>query len=107
MHWVFEQLALFVDRLAAIEEGDGTLLDHMVLLATTDTSNPRGHWVSNFPILTFGSLSGQLQTGTHLRSVNDNAARVGLSLIRAMGIGAASFGHGDGRTTEGLSELMR
>lgn len=107
MVWIFGQLATFVDKLRAIEEGDGTLLDHMCLLATTDTSNPRGHWVTDFPIFTFGSADGRLRTGVHLRSSSDNAAAVGLSLIRAVGLPAPSFGAGEGYTEDGFAPLER
>jgi len=106
MIWYFQQLATFVDKFRAIEEGDGTLLDHMALMATTDTSNPRGHWVTNFPIMYFGNASGRLQQGVHIRSEGDNAARVGLSMIRACGAASVvGFGKDAGYTEDGFGEM--
>lgn len=105
MQWYFEQLAVFVDKFRDIEEGDSTLLDNMVLLGTTDTSNPRGHWVTNFPVFYFGSACGRLRTGEHLRSVGENTSRIGLTLARAFSPTIASFGAGAGEVTDGLSML--
>ncbi len=103
--YITAQLAVFVDKLRAIEEGDGTLLDSMALLSTTDSSNPRLHSLEDFPILIFGNLCGQLVSGTHLTSDGGNAAEVALTLIRAMGIPLESWGMEGGFTTSGFSEL--
>ena len=103
--YITTQLAVFVDKLRAIEEGDGTLLDSMALLATTDSSNPRLHSLEDFPILIFGNLCGQLVNGVHITSDGGNASEVALTLIRAMGIPLESWGMEGGLTTQGFSEL--
>lgn len=97
----------FVSAFKAIPEGSETLLDHMAILGTTDSSNPRLHSLEDFPILVFGGLSGALRTGQHYRSDGDNASRVSLSILRGLGLNAGSFGHGDGRTTDGVSAIER
>ena len=105
VQYITEQLAIFVDKFRAIEEGDGTLLDSMALLATTDSSNPRLHSLEDFPILIFGNLCGQLVNGEHITSDGGNAAEVGLTLIRAMGLPLESWGMEGGLTTRGFSPL--
>lgn len=103
--YITTQLAVFVDELRAIQEGDGTLLDSMALLATTDSSNPRLHSLEDFPILIFGNLCNQLVSGTHITSDGGNAAEVALTLIRAMGIPLDSWGMEGGLTSRGFSAL--
>jgi hypothetical protein len=52
-----------------------------------------------------GSACGQLRTGVHHRSVGDNASKVPLTMIRAMGINHAEFGAEDGHTEDSVGEL--
>jgi hypothetical protein len=89
----------FVSRLDAIPEGDGTLLDHMVVLGTSDSSNPRLHSLEDFPILLAGSADGRVLTGRHVRSDGGNASRVGLALLQAVGVATGEFGHDEGLVT--------
>ncbi|HJL00754.1 MAG TPA: DUF1552 domain-containing protein [Polyangiaceae bacterium LLY-WYZ-15_(1-7)] len=103
--YIVQELGVFVRALRAVPEGDGTMLNNMSVLATTDSSNPRLHSLEDFPILVFGQCGGAIRTGFHYRSDGDNASKVSLSLVRAMGVPAASFGHEAGRVTDGLGEL--
>jgi hypothetical protein len=72
------------------------LLDNSVILGTTDVSYGRTHQIDEFPILLAGTCNGALKTGFHYRSAtNENTSHVALSLLRAMGVPAASYGAGD------------
>lgn len=103
---LMDTLAYFLDALSAVEEGDGTLLDHTVILGTTDCAYGQTHSVEDFPILLAGSACGAIKTGLHYRSTSaESVSHVGLSLLRAMGVQAASFGLDDGLVTEGLSAI--
>jgi hypothetical protein len=103
---IVEEYAHFVRALKAVPEGDGTLLDHMVLVGTTDCSFGRTHGLDEFPLLLAGGLNGALRKGVHYRSTtNENAARVMLSVLRAMDVPAAEFGAYEGRVTEGLGGI--
>lgn len=103
--YITTTLAAFIQRFRDIEEGDGSLLDNAIVLATTDSSNPRLHSLDDFPILLFGTGCGRLNTGFHHRSEGDNAARVNLTIARAMGLPLGSIGMEEGYVTEGISEL--
>ena len=95
-----------VEALAAIPEGDGTLLDHCLLLGTSDVSLGKTHSFEDFPILIAGSGGGRIKSGLHYRSPSsENTGKVPLSLMRALGIDAASFGKDEGETAVGLSEI--
>ena len=101
-----DEFRYLVEALSAIPEGDATLLDHCAILGTSDVSLGRVHALDEFPIITAGSCGGALKTGIHYRSeTRESASAVMLSIVRAMGINAASFGGDDAMVTEGLSAL--
>jgi hypothetical protein len=98
--------AQFIQALRNIPEGDGTLLDHCALLGTSDVSYGRTHSIDEYPLIIAGSASGRLRTGIHHRPTGaDNASKVILTLMRAVGITAASYGEDDAMATESVSEV--
>ncbi len=103
---IMEQLALFLDALRAVPEGDGTLLDHCALLCSSDVSLGRLHALDEFPTMIAGGANGALRAGIHVRSeVGASAAAIPLTLMRAVGVRAASFGEDDCTETESIGEL--
>ena len=54
-----ELFATYLKEMDAIPEGDGTLLDHMLVFAFTDQSFAKIHAVDGLPILVAGGASGQ------------------------------------------------
>lgn len=101
---VMEEFAYLLEALDAVEEGDGTLLDHCVVLGTSEVSLGKTHSLDEMPTLVAGGNCGAIQTGMHYRSLGgDNVAKLSLSLIRACGINQTSFGDGDAYTEDGLS----
>lgn len=97
-----EAYAAQVEALAAIEEGAGTLLDSCAILGTSDVSLGKTHALDEFPILIAGGAGGRLRRGIHYRSGGENASRAMLSIIRAVGVNAPSYGAEGGYVTEGL-----
>lgn len=102
-----ENLAAFASALEAVPEGDSTLLDHSLVLATTDVSEGRTHSLDEMPVLLLGSANGQLKTGHHVRYVRQNSNGLGLTVLRAMGMPQASFGQGDLAVSDSLVDLER
>jgi hypothetical protein len=103
---IMQQFAYQLEALRAIPEGDGTLLDHCVLLGTTDCSFGRTHSLNEYPIVLAGTANGALPTGFHYRSTtNENSSEVLLSIVQAMDVPVASFGAGAGLATKGLPAL--
>jgi hypothetical protein len=103
---IMGEYAYFVEALKAIPEGDGTLLDHTVLIGSTEISYGRTHALDEFPIIYAGGANGRLVTGTHVRStIGANAASVALSFMRAAGVVAQGFGVDDSYTEDGFSEI--
>jgi hypothetical protein len=60
-------LSYFLERLQATPDGDGTLLDHVVLLYGCCISDGNQHLHTNLPILLAGGGAGTLKGGRHVR----------------------------------------
>jgi hypothetical protein len=58
--------ARFVDRLAAMPEGDGTVLDHSMLLYGSNMSNSDIHNQDPLPAAIVGKAHGRIRGGQHL-----------------------------------------
>ena len=59
--------AYFLERLKSTRDGDGTLLDHSMILYGSSMSNPNEHNHFPLPLLLIGGGSGKLQGGRHLK----------------------------------------
>jgi hypothetical protein len=104
--FVMGELNYMIERLASIEEGDETLLDHMALLATSEVSKGQTHLLDEMPIIIAGNACGALNQGIHYRSfTGENTSHVLLSLVRAMNISAPSFGLDEGEVSDGLAAI--
>lgn len=101
-----EAFAAFVAKLASVEEGDGTLLDHCLVLAHSETSFAKAHDVTNLPIMTAGRAGGRLATGRHIAGGSDPATRVGLTVQQLMGMPVERFGQGAMETNKPVGELF-
>src|SRR6185503_18096107 len=60
-------LAYFLDKLQKTPDGDGTLLDHSMVLYGSGISDGNRHNHDPLPVLLAGGGSGQLKGGRHLR----------------------------------------
>lgn len=59
--------AYYLDRLQSTPDGDGSLLDHMILIYGGGLSDSQTHSAENLPIILFGGGSGTLKGGRHTR----------------------------------------
>lgn len=104
--YTMTELAYLIGALAAVQEGEGTLLEHTGLLVTSDVSYGRAHSIEDYPILIAGSANGALKKGIHYRSpASENTSKVLLTLARAMGLSLDSYGQGAGEVTSSLSAI--
>ena len=103
---IIESFNDFLVGLDQVAEGDETLLDHCAILGTTDVSYGRTHQIDEFPILVAGSACGRLKMGEHYRSeTKESTSKVALSLLRAVGVNAGSFGTDDAFTEDSLTAI--
>jgi hypothetical protein len=56
----------FLNKLRSTAEGNGTLLDHSIVLYGSSLSDSNKHIPANLPILLAGGGSGQLKGGRHV-----------------------------------------
>jgi hypothetical protein len=91
--WEIAQLAYLLEHMDAIDEGDGTLLDHSAVFFSSEIEDGNTHSHYNLPVLVAGGLSGALPMGTHVRTPH-NAPLGGLflTLLGALGVPATHFG---------------
>jgi hypothetical protein len=61
-----ELFSKYVAKLKATPDGDGTLLDHMMILYGSGISNSTRHAPENLPILLLGSGAGRIKGGRHI-----------------------------------------
>jgi hypothetical protein len=96
----------FVDALAGIKEGAGTLLDNTLLLAHSDCSIAKAHAVEGIPMMVIGSGGGRIRTGFHKAGRADPASRIGLSVQQAMGVQVERWGSKSMDTNRTVTELV-
>jgi len=101
-----ELYAAFLKELDAIQEGDGTLLDHSLVLAFTDQAYARIHSVDGLPILVAGGASGRLKTGYHVAGDNSPVSRVALTLQKALGVAVDTWGKESLQVKSPYAELL-
>jgi hypothetical protein len=92
-------LAYFVDKLAKTEDGDGTLLDHSLLLYGSNMGNPNQHVHYDVPHVLLGANHGRLKGGRHLAypSKSVSTGNLLLSLLDQFDIHRESIGDSTGR----------
>ena len=64
--WHMERFAAFVDKLAAVPDGDGTLLDHSMFLYGSNMSNSDRHNGHPLPTILVGGGNGTLRGSQHI-----------------------------------------
>lgn len=104
--YMVEQFAYFVRRMKSVPEGDGTLLDHAMILYGSALSDPDRHNHENLPIVLAGRGGGTIKTGRHVKYSNAFRTKrevplsnLLLSMLDRMGVDADRFGDSNGRAT--------
>ena len=91
-----ELFSQFVDRLANTPDGDGTLLDHSMIVYGAGMADSNTHGSKNLPILLAGGAAGT--GGRHIMYPEDTPlTNLHLSLLDKLGVPAETLGHSTGR----------
>lgn len=89
--------AEFVKKLQAIPEGNGTLLDHSLILYGSGMGNPNKHDHTNLPVILAGGAAGRVRGGRHLKySEPTPLANLHLTMLEKVGVQLDSFGDSQG-----------
>jgi hypothetical protein len=95
--WHMECFAEFLGKLAAIREGENTLLDNAMFLYGSNMSNSDLHNTQPLPTLVIGGGGGKLTGGRHLELPSPTPiANLHLTLLGLMGIEQRTFGDSTG-----------
>jgi hypothetical protein len=93
--------AHFLDRLRATPDGDGTLLDHSLIMYGGCISNGNLHTHGPLPTLLAGGACGQLTGGRHLRTAADTPmTNMLVSILEKVGVQADRIGDSTGHIAD-------
>jgi len=101
-----ETFAAMLRKMDSIKEGDGTLLDHSLLLATSESNYAKLHTIDSLPIMIAGSAGGKWRSGQHINGKGDPTSRIGLTIQQAFGIPVGSWGTGAMATSKSIAEAV-
>jgi len=93
-----QMLTYFIEKLAKTPDGDGTLLDHSMLLYGSSMSNGNQHDHDPLPIVLVGGASGKLEGNRHLVTpVHTPMSNLLLTMLDKLGVHRDVFGDSTGR----------
>ena len=98
--------AEYLAKLKATKEGNGTLLDHSLILYGSGIGNPNVHDHTNLPILVAGGAAGGMKGGRHIKYAKPTPlANLHLTLLDKVGVHLDSFADSNGKV-DGLFEPL-
>jgi hypothetical protein len=94
--WNVQQFVYLVQKLAAVKEGAGTLLDNSIVVWTSELAKGNSHAPYDKPYLIAGRGGGAIRPGRWM-AVSGEVPHGNLlvTLMNAMGLPATTFGHPD------------
>jgi hypothetical protein len=96
-----EAYARFLKRMASTPDGDGSLLDHSILVYGSNMSNSDLHNNDPLPIAVFGHAYGKIKGGQHLHYPQDTPlANLWVTLLQRAGIQVDKVGISTGSFSE-------
>jgi hypothetical protein len=91
-----EQFAHFLQRVKAIPDGDGTLLDHSMVVYGSSISEGNSHVHTNLPVVLAGRGDGSLKPGRHIVYPETPMTNLYLSMLDKMGVHTEKLGDSTG-----------
>jgi hypothetical protein len=93
-----KQFAYYLEKLRSTPDGDGSLLDHMVILYGGSLSDGNLHWHDNLPILLVGGGGGQIKGGRHIKyPANTPLTNLLLTMMDLIKVPLESLGDSTGK----------
>ncbi len=97
-------LALFAGwlrKLAATKDGDGSLLDHMMIVYGSSLADGNRHTHHDLPILMAGGANGKIKMNRHVRYAKETPLNnLYLSMLDHAGVRPEVIGDATGRLTD-------
>lgn len=96
-HFYVSLFAEFLQQMDAVQEGDGTLLDHSIVTLGSGLGDGEFHTMNELPIVMAGSAQGRLKTGGVVNCPHDTPlANLWLLQAQLMGAGLERFADSTG-----------
>jgi len=97
--------AYFLEKMRSTTDGDGSLLDHSMIVYGSGMGDGDLHTQQKMPILIMGGGAGQIQGGRHIRYPERTPlTNLYMAILGKLGVPIESFGDSTGRI-EQLSEV--
>jgi len=94
-------LAYFLGKLKATPDGEGSLLDHSLVLYGSGMSNSNEHNHSPLPMILAGNASGALKGGRHIKLAQlTTHSNLLLTILHKAGVQAQKIGDSTGTIGE-------
>lgn len=92
------QLAYLIDRMKSTPDGDGSLLDHSMILYGSSISDGNRHTHTNLPLTLIGGASGKIKGGRHVRFAPETPMNnLLLSMLDKAGVETDKLGDSTGK----------
>ena len=94
----FQQFAYLVEKLDALPEGDGSMLDSTLFLYGTGISDSNTHFHDDLPIALVGGKNAGIRGGRYIRYPADTPlANLHVTILEKLGVPVEAFGDSTGR----------
>ena len=102
--WFATQCAEMLEKMSAIDEGNGSLLDNSLVLFGSGMKDGNVHDSVNVPVALFGKAGGRLQTNRHIVcGPNSKLGQLHFSLLHLFGVKVDSFNGVTSKPVPGLA----
>jgi hypothetical protein len=93
-----QMLAYYLDKLRSTPDGDGSLLDHSMIVYGSAISDGNLHVHNNLPVLLLGGAVGQIKGNRHIRYPEDTpTTNLYLTLLDKLGVPVGHLGDSTGK----------
>jgi hypothetical protein len=92
MQWYSAMLAVLLDRLADTPDGEGSLLDRVLVLCISELGDGKLHSFTDLPIVLAGRANGRLETGRHLAATGHDLGGFYTGVLQQLGFDDETFG---------------
>ncbi len=92
-----QMFAYYLEKLRSTPDGDGSLLDHILIMYGSGMGNSNLHDPRNLPMLVAGGGCGRIDTGNHIRCPEGTPlSNLFLTLLNKVGVSTESIGDSTG-----------
>jgi hypothetical protein len=93
-----QSLVYLLEKMKSVKDGDGTLLDHSMIVYGSGISDGNRHDHANLPTILAGGGNGTLKPGRHVRYAPETPmANMFVSMLDRMGVEPERFGDSNGK----------